>query len=636
MNQRMDSPRLKETPKLKETQNKVISNPLLRDKDIENRILKTVALGGIGTKLMDKHLCGDYLKELDGMAKRNAFNLAERVISKAILKEFDHNSKKMQHCNDDTMKSMLMKNKDTEFGKEHNFSKILSSKNPINEYKQNVPLSDYWDYEKAINKMAAGQKNILTAETPDYFALSSGTTGKNKLIPINKSATFQSFKCAMLIEGMAAKLIPGANSSNRGLNLMRMSDDIHKTPGGIPMGDASSGGIKKMSWMLPLLYTTPERALTIADKPTANFVHLVFGLKEAKLKHITSTFVPYVVQLLKNMEQRWPDLVRTLETGKLPKDLVLTPSQKADIELLIRPDPNRAHQLSSEFSKGFDNIIPRIWPDFKYIGTVTTGSFEVYVPQLKQYSGNTPVFNGTYAASEGWMGIGVSLDKPKDYALIPGANYYEFIPLENINDKNPKTVEIKDIKPGKEYEMVLSTHGGFYRYRMGDIVKVNGFYEENPVIEFSFRTGTLLNLAAEKVTEKQTADAVKNFADKFLNKGDKLIDYTAIADTSINPPRYRFFIELKTDKPLNDVTVHRNAVHLLEEEMGKSNYDYEDMRNKRMLSEMDVCFVKPGAFERLADTMRKAGEVKLANQIKIPRVLKNKSLIAQLDKEIIK
>jgi hypothetical protein len=623
----------------KSKENKLpLNNPkqsIINEMSVAKHISSISTNGGIDNRVIDKYTSGDLVRELDLAGKRNAFHLVEKAIGIVALKEFDINSRRMKKFNDSTAKTMILKNKDTEFGKKHSFEKILRSKDPIKEFKQNVPVSDYWAYEDSINRMAAGEKNILTKEDPTFFALSSGTTGKNKLIPVNKSSHAQALKGVMLINGTVSKIIPKADSSHLGINLMRMDDNIHKTSGGIPMGDASSGGLKKMSWMLPLLYTTPIEALTIADKPTANYIHALFGMKDKNLKHITSTFAPYVIQLMKNMEQRWPDLVHSLETGKLPSDLKITPEERRAIEKQIKPDLNRANELRKEFSKGFENIIPRIWPNFSYIGAVTTGSFDVYIPELKKYSGNTPIYNGTYGASEGWMAISNSIQRPKEFALLPGANYYEFIPVENMEDKNPKTVDIKDLKAGKEYEMVITTYSGFYRYRVGDVIKVNNFLHENPVIEFCYRRGTLLNLAGEKVTEKQTKDAMIGFSEKFLNKNDKIVDYTTVADTNTVPPRYKFFIELNSSKQLNNPEVKKNAIDILEHELGKTSYDYSDMRNHRMLSQMDIVFLKPGAFERLTESMRKAGDVKLSNQIKIPRVLKNPNLIKHLENERI-
>lgn len=614
------------------TMNTEMSKSTLHNKD-----LNLFTNNKIDLKVMDKFLSSDFLKGLDARAKRDTFYIASNIISTAALKEFDYNSRRMRVHNDNTAKEMISKNKNTEFGKQHNFDKILKSRNPIEEFKKQVPISDYWDYEKQINRMAAGEKNVLTAEDPTFFALSSGTTGKNKLIPSNKSSSLQTFKGVMLLNGMISRIIPGGGSNNLGITLMRMSDNEYKTSGGIPMGDASSGGIKKMSWMMPLLYTTPVEGLTISDKPTANYIHSTFGLMDKNLKHITATFSPYVIQLIKNMEQRNSDLVNTIRTGKLPNDLKLTPEKKSELEKLIKPNPKRADELQIEFSKGFNNIIPRIWPNFKYIGAVTTGSFDVYIPELRKYAGKTPIYNGTFGASEGWMGISHSAKKPTEFALMPGASYYEFIPVEDMEKEHPKAVDIKDLKPNKEYEVVITTHSGFYRYRVGDIVKVKGFEHENPVIEFSYRRGSILNIFGEKVTEKQTNDALKNFSNRLLKANEKLVDYTTIADTDrgSEPPRYKFFIELKTNTPLNDSKSKNNAIDILEQELAKSSYDYGDMRTHKQLDRMDICFVKPGAFERLTETMRTLGEVSLSNQIKIPRVLKNKKLVKQLENEAL-
>ena len=43
------------------------------------------------------------------------------------------------------------------------------------------------------------------------------------------------------------------------------------------------------------------------------------------------------------------------------------------------------------------------------------------------------------------------------------------------------------VEKNKDYELVITNAGGFYRYRFGDVVKVVDFYNQCPVIEFQYR-----------------------------------------------------------------------------------------------------------------------------------------------------
>lgn len=86
----------------------------------------------------------------------------------------------------ETLNLLLDKAKATEFGKHYQFSKFLKSKQTYQEFKTNISVFDYdnmhneWWY-----RLHKGEDNITWPGHPDYFALSSGTTGKtSKRIPV--------------------------------------------------------------------------------------------------------------------------------------------------------------------------------------------------------------------------------------------------------------------------------------------------------------------------------------------------------------------------------------------------------------------------------------------------------------------
>ena len=46
--------------------------------------------------------------------------------------------------------------------------------------------------------------------------------------------------------------------------------------------------------------------------------------------------------------------------------------------------------------------------------------------------------------------------------------YYEFIPLENIDDELPTTLNLSQIKIATDYALVITTNSGLWRYVIGD------------------------------------------------------------------------------------------------------------------------------------------------------------------------
>ena len=70
------------------------------------------------------------------------------------------------------------------------------------------------------------------------------------------------------------------------------------------------------------------------------------------------------------------------------------------------------------------------------------------------------------------------------YVLVPRAMFFEFIPIE-IGDSGILFAD--QVEVGKSYEVIITTVSGLYRYRLGDVVKVVGFFNNTPLLEFLYR-----------------------------------------------------------------------------------------------------------------------------------------------------
>lgn len=169
--------------------------------------------------------------------------------------------------------------------------------------------------------------------------------------------------------------------------------------------------------------------------------------------------------------------------------LNLTTTERDALKPYLTPDPLRATAVELEFSHGFQNIVPRLWPNLRYIQTITSGSFELSLPRLRWLAGSSmPVQSGCYSSSEGIIGINLKTDGSTDYVLAVGTAFFEFIPLCNAEDQ-PSTVSLDNLDIGEDYEVVLTSRAGLYRYRLGDIVRITGRYKMAPTLPIPVSPG---------------------------------------------------------------------------------------------------------------------------------------------------
>lgn len=319
--------------------------------------------------------------------------------------------------------------------------------------------------------MLKGESNILTSEEVEYFGHTSGTTGKQKLIPVTKkSRVIASKYMALLIERFAYDHFKDKWSNGRG---MLIADTVITTysEGNVPICSATSGGMDAIKKILPKLYTSPYDVMKIEDKSSALYLHLLFALEDKKLTYISSVFISNVLDAMRVLEEKSKFLIRDIRRGSINRNLNITEDQRIRINKYLRPNASRADEIEEEFSKGIKGICRRLWPKLTYIAAVTGSNFSIYDDMVNYYTDSLPIYSPAYAATEGIIGINSSVSTIK-YIIIPDTVFYEFIPIDESEKVNPKTYCIDELEVGKKYEILITNYAGFYRYRLGDVVKV--------------------------------------------------------------------------------------------------------------------------------------------------------------------
>lgn len=535
-----------------------------------------------------------------------------------ILEEkFNKYTLNSRKVNEEVLFKILKKNNSCEYGKEYKFSYIHS----VDDYKKLVPITDYSAYDKYIERMLNGEKEVLVNEDIEYFGHTSGTTGKQKLVPVTKTCRRVGSKyMALLIQRFAYDNFKDSWENERGL----MLTDIVMTTyskAGIPICSATSGGMKAIKNLLPKIYTSPYEVMEVQDKNSALYLHLLFALKEKNLFYISGVFISNVLDLLRVLEKDSDKLIRDIRRGCINRSLNIDEEKRRKINSYLKPDASRAEQLEYEFSKGYEGICKRIWPKLTYIATVTGANFSIYDDKVNYYTGGLPIYSPAYGSTEGMIGINPYIEHIR-YVVIPDTVFYEFIPVNESDKKDPKTYCINELKVGDNYELLITNYAGFYRYRLGDVIKVVDYYNNSPVVEFLYRKNQILNMVSEKTTEDQLKDAIN----KTVKKIDlSLVDYTTLADNTVTPGKYVVYFELNQKLSNSKVEI---IAQTLDYELQKSNLAYGRFRKNNRLGRLEVRLVNRYTFDGIKEFMISKGVSK--SQIKIPRVITNKKEIRQI------
>ncbi|KAK9690866.1 hypothetical protein RND81_09G159500 [Saponaria officinalis] len=279
-------------------------------------------------------------------------------------------------------------------------------------------------------------------------------------------------------------------------------------------------------------------------------------------------------------------------------------------------------------------VFKRIWPNAKYLETVVTGSMAQYIPILNHYSGGLHLVSVQYSSSECDLGFNLNpMCNPYDicYTIMPNMAFYEFIPL-NVDTFGPncETVDMANVVVGQEYELVVTTYTGLYRYRVGDVLCPTRFYNSTPQFKISRRRNVVLSIDTEKTTETELQEAIEK-ASTILKPLDTIIlDYTSNANIKTLPGHYVIYLELMTNNNQQNglgPEILEQCCSAMEATLGSV---YRVARVDESIGPLEIRVVSNGTFEKL-----KESKGACMNQFKVPRCVKLWPMLELLDSRVV-
>ena len=523
-------------------------------------------------------------------------------------------SKRANKMQETCIKRLMRKNKTTEYGKLHNFDKVKS----IEDYQKIVPLSVYADYDDYVWRMANGEKGLITNMYVRRFTESSGSTGKQKLVPLSYWAEWvcQCFSFSAPVGCDVKRFAKKGRPLPPQKGLLTAETSCRRVKGGT-ISCLSSIPLLNVKPIVQFFTTSPKEVLF--PEPDVDmdmhYMKLRFALANRNISYLGTIFITTLESMFFYMEENWEMLCDDIEKGIINDSVNIPEEIRAKYNKKLKPNPKRADELRKEFKKGFDEspIIPRIWPNVGWMYGMGTGSLSFYAKKLRRYIGDDiPMHYLGYTATEAFMAVPLEFNS-YDYVILPQNGFYEFRPIDQEGYDNLLT--IKDLEVGKEYEIILTNMSGFYRYRIEDVIKVTGYYNQSPKITFCYRLNQIANISGEKVSSLAFDEMVANLSE---TTGDLYIGYSIYADRSTSPGHYKLFLELA-----EDISDEKKATYnaLFEEMLCKGNVSVEPLIKSGALGHPEVLFLKKGTYDDYREVLRSRGAN--LNQVKPIKVIDN-------------
>ena len=518
-------------------------------------------------------------------------NLAMSIVGTIQILKLRKASKNVVKSQGKTLRAILNYAKDTEYGREHNFARILEArtdKELFEAYRNNVKMNDYEDLRPYINKHLLGGKDILFPGKPKMYATTSGTTKEPKWIPITNE--YFSNVYGKINKLWLWTLIQQSKYTFAGGVVSIVGKAIEgETPDGTIVGSVSGVSYTQCPAFVKKAYTAPNEVFEIADYKARYYCIMRLGIERNTTLIVTAN-PSTIVEMQNNVNEFYNDYCNDIEHGTLKADLNIAPGPRKAIEAMLKPNPKRAAELRALKEK-YGTVLPKhYWPDFQVLNTWRSGNTKVYLDKFKDSfpeQSKHPEFG--YFASE--CRVGLVMNGKDDTTLFPHMHYFEFTREEDLDNENPEFLSIDQLELGKRYCLYVTTWAGLYRYNMNDLVEVTGFYGQIPNIQFIQKVNGIVTLTGEKLHERQYIAAVHETEQK-LKMPTKF--FIGFADAEYSG--YHFYYEFE-----NQATTQVEAEKFSNEvdaALKQINIEYAAKRNSFRVKDPITHRLVPEAFEK--------------------------------------
>ena len=466
-----------------------------------------------------------------------------------------------------TFDGLIDQAKNTAFGQDHHFAQITDYQS----FKANVPIRDYEALKPYIDRVVAGEKDVLWKGKPAYLAKTSGTTSGVKYIPISKESMPEHIKAAR----------------------NALLTYIHET-----------GKAEFVSGKMIFLQGSP----VLENKN---------GISVGRLSGIVAHLVP--AYLLKN---RLPSYATNcIDDWEEKVDAIVEETVQQNMTLISGIPPWVQMYFDKLSEKTGGKKIKEIFKNFSLFvyGGV---NFEPYRAKIEASIGKKIDSIETYPASEGFIAYQDSQTDKSLLLLVKAGIFYEFIPADEYHNDTPTRLSLAEVELNKNYALILNTNAGLWGYSIGDTVK---FVSKNPYkIVVTGRIKHFISAFGEHVIGEEVEHAILSVANA---EGIKITEFTVAPQ--VNPPvgelpYHEWFVEFATlPANLNDFSKK------VDKALQAKNIYYFDLIEGKILQPLVVRTLKKDAF---VNYMKAEG--KLGGQNKVPRLSNDRKVADALEKFI--
>ncbi|KIK80810.1 hypothetical protein PAXRUDRAFT_833328 [Paxillus rubicundulus Ve08.2h10] len=371
---------------------------------------------------------------------------------------------------------------------------------------------------------------------------------------------------------------------------------------------------------------SPWAASMINNHRSFLMVQALFCLACRDLDRFTTTFCPLFLDLIRYVGEEWDMFLSCIKDGTIP-DLEGIDHLQTYLQVHLHANPERAAELR-EIGPPFScaGWAARVWPKLTRFIAISSGPFATVLPQVRSILGPTIALRGFgYGATECVMAASYDMDD-LDTFVIQTEDVIEFLDV-TAEESHENILQAWELEVGKQYQIVLTTRDGLWRYLLGDVVDIVGFDSDDgsPVIKYLGRQALSIRFPHVLIPDSDLVAAIQAISSEDIIQ---VHEFTAMVDDRTLPPTVGCFVEgqlgpnshLAPQKLFNALVV--------------TNHKHQDVFDHGHTRLPTIRIVRPGTFTEYR--LRRGEKVGVgAGQTKVPVVLLESAAQEWIKKRVV-
>jgi hypothetical protein len=524
-------------------------------------------------------------------AKRAVGKLVRTVAKKIValpirrhLRRFEQATRDPRSHQEMLLRRILNYHRDTDFGTDHGFGIIRD----VADFRRQLPIVGYEYFEPYLARVRKGDFRALLADDRVLmFALTSGTTAARKYIPVTPQY-LADYRRGWHLWGLKAYL-DHPEISLRPIVQLSGDCDEFRTEAGIPCGAITGMTAQMQQRIVRFVYCVPGNIGKVKDAASKYYLVLRLSLPRS-VGMVLAANPSTLINLARAGDQDKESLIRDIHDGTLNPKCELPAEVRTVVARSLRKRKrDRARELETIVERTGTLYPKDYWPSECILGNWTGGSMGAYMRHYPRYYGQTPVRDVGLIASEGRITIPFEDSTPGGVLDIT-SHYFEFVPESEADSPHPVVLAAHELVEGGKYFILPTTAFGLYRYNIHDLVRVTGFFNRTPVVEFLNKGAHFANITGEKLSEYHVT---RTMMEALRDLDMSLTAYSLVPCWDDEQPYYGLFVER------GDFLDRDQALHLageLDRRLGTINMEYASKRDSRRLGPIRVDLIPTGAW----------------------------------------